>query len=136
MAYPKRVGPWSEGKPPEAVRQAVGPPFSRVAALDDEGPAPTAFRQLLMTPEQAASGLSICRTKVYELIRTGQLESVQIGSSRRIPSDALSDYVERLREGSAFRKNTRTRSDRSHTGTWLIQPAENLEPDRADRPAS
>jgi excisionase family DNA binding protein len=56
---------------------------------------------LLVTPRQAGIALSICRTKVYELIRRGQLESVQIGASRRIPSAALSDYVQRLREASS-----------------------------------
>lgn len=52
---------------------------------------------LLVTPEQAAIMLSICRTKVYELLRRGELESLQIGGSRRIPSAALSEYVQRLR---------------------------------------
>jgi excisionase family DNA binding protein len=54
--------------------------------------------QLLLTPEQAATTLAICRTKLYELLRTGQLESVQIGSSRRVPAAALSEYVQRLRD--------------------------------------
>lgn len=53
---------------------------------------------LLLTPEQAATSLAICRTKVYELLRSGQLESVRIGSSRRIPVDCLVEYVERLRD--------------------------------------
>jgi excisionase family DNA binding protein len=55
---------------------------------------------LLMTPEQAGVTLSICRTKVYELLRRGELESVQIGASRRIPSAALSEYVQRLRRAA------------------------------------
>jgi excisionase family DNA binding protein len=49
-----------------------------------------------MLATQAGIALSICRTKVYELLRTGELESVQIGTSRRIPCDASSEYVERL----------------------------------------
>ncbi len=55
---------------------------------------------LLVTPEQAAFALSICRTKVYELLSKGELESVRIGTSRRIPNDALAEYVQRLRESS------------------------------------
>jgi excisionase family DNA binding protein len=55
--------------------------------------------QLLLTAEQAAATLAICRTKVYELLRKGELESVQIGTSRRIPYEALTDYVRRLRSG-------------------------------------
>jgi excisionase family DNA binding protein len=53
--------------------------------------------QLLFTAEQAAASLAICRTKVYELLRMGELDSVQIGASRRIPAAALAEYVERLR---------------------------------------
>jgi excisionase family DNA binding protein len=55
--------------------------------------------QLLLTPEQAAARLAICRSKVYELLRRGELESVRIGTSRRVPTGALSEYVDRLRTG-------------------------------------
>jgi excisionase family DNA binding protein len=56
------------------------------------------FGQLLLTAEQAATSLAICRTRVYELLRSGQLESIRIGTSRRIPGAALAEYVERLRK--------------------------------------
>jgi excisionase family DNA binding protein len=36
---------------------------------------------------------SISRTKVYELLRNGELESLRIGTSRRIPAAALAEYV-------------------------------------------
>ena len=52
----------------------------------------------LLTAEQAAMVHAICRTKVYELLRNGVLESVQIGTSRRIPAEALAEYVQRLRD--------------------------------------
>lgn len=54
--------------------------------------------QLLLTAEQAATSLAICRTKLYELLRNGQLESIQIGASRRFPCSALVEFVERLRK--------------------------------------
>jgi excisionase family DNA binding protein len=73
------------------MNSLAGLEINRVAG----GPGP-----LLLTPVQAANALAICRTKVYELLRRGELESVQIGTSRRIPSDALSDYVQRLRTAS------------------------------------
>jgi excisionase family DNA binding protein len=60
-----------------------------------------ATNQLLLTPEQAAATLAICRTKVYELLASGELESVQIGASRRIPYVALTEYVQRLRNDSS-----------------------------------
>jgi excisionase family DNA binding protein len=58
-------------------------------------------RQLLLTPEQAADALAVCRTKVYDLIATGRLDSVRIGTSRRIPMAALEEFVQRLRTSAA-----------------------------------
>ena len=55
------------------------------------------MEKLLLRPEEAAELIGVGRTKVYELMRTGQLESVRIGSTRRVPSLALLDYVEGLR---------------------------------------
>jgi excisionase family DNA binding protein len=54
--------------------------------------------QRLLTPEQAASWLSIGRTKVYELMSAGVLGSVRIGASRRIPVAALDEFVQHLRD--------------------------------------
>jgi excisionase family DNA binding protein len=51
---------------------------------------------LLLKPEEAAEQLRVGRPKVYELIREGKLRSVKIGGSRRIPYDALTEYVESL----------------------------------------
>jgi len=56
--------------------------------------------KLLMTPEEAAETLSISRSKLYELMSAGEVESMRIGGSRRIPFDALEDFVDRHREGS------------------------------------
>jgi len=53
--------------------------------------------QLLLTPEHAAELLAVGRTKLYELLRTGELESVRIGAARRIPAAALTAYVDQLR---------------------------------------
>jgi excisionase family DNA binding protein len=53
--------------------------------------------RLLLTPEEAARAIGLGRTKLYELLRMGAIESVQIGTARRVPVDALHEYVERLR---------------------------------------
>jgi len=53
---------------------------------------------LLLTPTEAARALGIGRSKLYELSQAGVLESVHIGTCRRIPADALSDLVNRLRD--------------------------------------
>jgi len=56
--------------------------------------------QLLYTPEGAAQKLAQGRTTIYELMRSGELRSVKIGRSRRIPA-ALEEYVGRLVQGAA-----------------------------------
>jgi excisionase family DNA binding protein len=52
--------------------------------------------KLLLSPAEAAAHLSIGRSKVYELMRLGQLRSVKIGASRRIPQAALADFIAAL----------------------------------------
>jgi len=52
--------------------------------------------KLLLTPEEVAETLAISRTRVYDLIRRGELWSVKIGKVRRVPVVALRAYVEQL----------------------------------------
>lgn len=51
----------------------------------------------LLRPEEAAEYLALSRARIYELLASGQIESVNIGRSRRIPLAALDDFVNRLR---------------------------------------
>lgn len=53
--------------------------------------------RLLLRPEEAAELLGIGRSKLYDLLATGEVESVHIGSCRRIPVEGLHRYVDRLR---------------------------------------
>ena len=55
------------------------------------------MERLLLTVEEAAERLSIGRTKAYELMASGELESVTIGRCRRIPVEALEPFVSALR---------------------------------------
>ena len=50
----------------------------------------------LLTVEAAAQRLSIGRTTMYALLKSGQINSVRIGRLRRIPADALTAYTTRL----------------------------------------
>jgi excisionase family DNA binding protein len=54
--------------------------------------------RLLLTPEQAAEVLSIGRTRLYQLVATGQLPSVKLGASRRITRQSLERYVASLEQ--------------------------------------
>lgn len=53
----------------------------------------TVVGPLLLTALQAAEMLSVGRTTVYELIATGDLETVHIGRSMRIPTDSVHALV-------------------------------------------
>jgi excisionase family DNA binding protein len=49
--------------------------------------------KLLLTPVEAAAALGIGRSKVYELMRSGDLPSVRIGACRRIPVEGLTRFL-------------------------------------------
>ena len=52
---------------------------------------------VLLTVEEAARRLRIGRTTCFALIRTGELESIDIGRLRRVPADAPAAYLARRR---------------------------------------
>ena len=52
--------------------------------------------QLLLTMVEAAKQLSMGRTSLYSLVMRGEIESVTIGRSRRIPCQSLDAYVAHL----------------------------------------
>jgi excisionase family DNA binding protein len=57
---------------------------------------------VLLTVPQVAELLSLSRSKVYELLASGALESVTIGRARRVPHAALETFVAGLRECPGF----------------------------------
>jgi excisionase family DNA binding protein len=57
----------------------------------------TKIEPLLYTIPEAATALRISRTKLYELLDSGEIESIHIGRSRKIPAEALRIYIDRLR---------------------------------------
>ena len=59
------------------------------------------------TVEEAADLLSLSRAHVYRLLDLGELESVQIGRSRRVTAGQLDAFVRRLEGGSAARTDHR-----------------------------
>ncbi|WP_369183666.1 helix-turn-helix domain-containing protein [Streptomyces sp. Y1] len=46
-----------------------------------------------LTVEEAARRLSIGRTTMYALIRDGEIETIPIGRARRVPAEAVANYV-------------------------------------------
>ncbi|GAA1986626.1 hypothetical protein GCM10009754_75740 [Amycolatopsis minnesotensis] len=55
-----------------------------------------AANPLLLRVEDAATLLTIGRTRVYDLVRSGDLKSVKIFGARRIPRSAVEDYIAKL----------------------------------------
>jgi excisionase family DNA binding protein len=79
--------------------------------------------KLLLTPTEAAHALGIGRSKLYELLHVGALDSVLIGSCRRIPTDALGRYIERLQAASQQADELDgTRRHLAHEGRPLPAP--------------
>jgi excisionase family DNA binding protein len=63
---------------------------------------------VLLRPERAAEVLGIGRSKLYELLAAGEIESVRIGRSRRVPVVAIEEYVARLLTEESTRIDVRT----------------------------
>ncbi|MEW2356408.1 helix-turn-helix domain-containing protein [Spirillospora sp. NPDC029432] len=52
--------------------------------------------RLLLTVPEAAKALAISRSKLYQLLATGDIRSIRIDGSRRVPLDALNAYINAL----------------------------------------
>lgn len=60
-----------------------------------------AVPKMLLTVEEAARALGLGRTFVYELIMRREISSIKLGRKRRIPVEALDEFVARkLEQGS------------------------------------
>ena len=59
--------------------------------------------KLLFRVVEVAELLSIARSKAYAMVQAGELPSVRIGKSLRVPAKALDEYVARLVEEGAIR---------------------------------
>jgi excisionase family DNA binding protein len=89
-------------KPPDDRSAEIAGLLGRLAELLGNPPEqPTQSKRplpkrVLLTPEEAGEALGVGRTTIYALLRTGDLESVQIGRLRRISSSAVEAYAEQL----------------------------------------
>lgn len=62
---------------------------------------PEQLAPLMLRPQDAAAAIGIGRTKMFELIASGEVASVLIGRCRCVPHSALQQYVLRLLADSA-----------------------------------
>ena len=51
------------------------------------------MERLLLRPAEAAEAIGVCRSRIYELLRSGELPCVRIGGSVRVPVAGLRDWI-------------------------------------------
>jgi excisionase family DNA binding protein len=106
----RRLAPFSRGPPGVAAHEKT---YSRDRTKDtptrealntagrnqsvDERETVVADDKLLLRIEEAVKRLGIGRSLMYRLVLSGEVQSVPLGRLRRIPAEALREYVERLR---------------------------------------
>ncbi len=56
--------------------------------------------KLLLTVSEASERLGVGRSFLWPYVSRGELPSVKLGRSRRIPVKALEEFVQRLAESS------------------------------------
>ena len=76
------------------TNQETATTASRVLEQITEGT--SLVRRKLYRVEEVAEVLNVGRTKVFDLIRSGQLASVKVGGARRVTEQAVDDYIARL----------------------------------------
>ncbi|MFG2861728.1 helix-turn-helix domain-containing protein [Streptomyces sioyaensis] len=82
--------------PVSQIAHALGVPEDALRALmaqrGDSAGDPTLVG---LTVAEAARRIGIGRTKMYEYVASGEIPSVKIGSLRRIPAEAVSEFLAR-----------------------------------------
>jgi excisionase family DNA binding protein len=63
---------------------------------DDAPPRQVPVSRVLLTVQEAAERLGIGRSLMYDLLRSGEVESVRIGRLRRVPIRAVDGYATSL----------------------------------------
>lgn len=56
--------------------------------------------KLLLRINEAAERLGVSRSTAYTLVQRGELRAIHIGTARRIPAEALTEFVKRKEQES------------------------------------
>ena len=81
---------------PAPPAPAAGPATTRPRARSLDVTVRTDDR-ILLSVDDAAERLDIGRTFLYKLIAGGQIHTIRVGRLRKVPVEALREYIERLR---------------------------------------
>jgi excisionase family DNA binding protein len=61
--------------------------------------------RVLLRANEAADALGVSRSKVYELLASGRLRSVNVDGARRVPCEAVREFVAGLEAEVTYGKN-------------------------------
>lgn len=56
-------------------------------------PVPAVPERLAYSPSEAGFLLGVTRAHIYTMMRRGHLASIKVGGARRIPAEALTDFI-------------------------------------------
>lgn len=70
----------------------------------------------LLRVDEVCSRLTLGRTRVYELIQSGELPSLRVGAARRVPAAALEQFITDRMEGKDWPRTVRSEEDGSVSG--------------------
>ena len=59
-----------------------------------------AVERILYRPSEAAEAIGVSRSRVYELIASGEIPSLKVGHVRRVPVKALHEWIAQRTEGA------------------------------------
>ena len=54
---------------------------------------PVEIEKLLLRPAEAAEAIGVSRSRCYQLLRAGTIPSVNVGSSVRVPTTQLKQWI-------------------------------------------
>lgn len=54
----------------------------------------------LLNINDGCEAIGLGRSTLYRLIRTGQIETVKVGSRRLIPTEAIDQFIDSLKAGN------------------------------------
>lgn len=49
--------------------------------------------KMLLTINEAATAMSVSRSTLYKILRTGELKSIRLGAANRIPAENIQAFI-------------------------------------------
>ncbi|MFD0369495.1 helix-turn-helix domain-containing protein [Streptomyces sp. NPDC127114] len=90
------------GLPLAQIAQLLDVPEDALRTLMAEQRSAGDTTLVALTVSEAARRIGIGRTKLYEYVASGEIASVKIGSLRRIPAEAVNDFLARRLSATDF----------------------------------